>query len=178
MSTLAVFGDSYASLSLDAILARAGVEGVSVDSSLVDPSRTALAWLLEPGAQGEIQTLTNSLPAGAVWWVSIGGIDALNDTPRWQIRQILNQLIELWCYRGHRVYHLGYEWWPPISGVDARFEDFYDACKELETRCALYQFVEMRGVTDGELADMLHLTAENYQIRVEHAWDTCFRYAW
>ena len=178
MSTLNVFGDSWASLSLDAIQARAAIEGVVVNSTLVNPSRTALAWLLEPGAQGEIMEVVNGSAAGTVWWWSIGGIDALNDTPRWQLRQILNQLIELMDYRGHRIFHLGYEWWPPASGVDARFEPFYEACRDLDEKHALYRFIEMRGVTDGELADMLHLTPENYQIRVEHAWDTCFRYAW
>lgn len=174
MTTLACFGDSYAGLSLEALVEKGLTHGFNVESDLVDPSLEPLDWLWEH--QGRVYDYVNTLPSNAVFYWSTGGIDALNFRPAWQMRSFLNQLIEL--MDSFPIYHFGYEWWP-TQEVNDRFEPLYRACKELDEKHTQYHFVDMRGAVpfnDVTYVDLLHLSAENYQRRVDHAWDTVLRY--
>ncbi len=175
MTTLVVFGDSYAGLSLADLEDKAIGAGHTVDSSLVDPSRTALDWLWSHAH--EVRSLAASLPDDTIWYWSIAGIDTLNGRPRWQLRQFIAQLIEL--AGGQRILHCGYEWWPPGTGVDAQIQPFYEACLDLDGRHGSYRFVELRGAVpwaEVQYVDMLHLSAANYATRVQHLWDTRLEY--
>lgn len=169
MPTLACFGDSYAGLSLDDLQLLAEEHGFVLDSTLVDPSHTALSWLLNE--QQRIYDHVATLPADTIWYMSIGGVDTLNDTPRWQLRQYLNQIIEL--LGSERILQVGYEWWPFGTGVNARMTPFYEACLELDAQHSGYRLVEMRDVVPAPtFVDPLHLSPADYAVRVEHIWKT------
>ena len=172
MTTVACFGDSYLGMAEAHLAALATAHGFTLDTRLIDPSQTPLTWLLYN--QQRIADVVNSLPDDTVWVWSTGGIDALNGQGVDWIGGLLNQLIHI--MDDHPILHLGYEWWPPVSGTDAKMEPFYAVTQSFERRN--YQFLEMRGVVpfnDVEYVDILHLSDANYLRRTEHLWDCYLR---
>lgn len=167
MNTMLLIGDSYMGLS-EQYLAIGGLEyGYATDGELIDPSKTALAWLLT--GRDQLRAKANAMdPDETVVLISLGGADAMDASHVWTATEIGSFIDQIhYEFRAFRTFHLGYEWWP-TDVQNLGFERFYDSIRETR-KSSHAHWIEMRGVVQPPVyADALHLTPDGYQQRVNH----------